>query len=78
MVEGHHCHQWKLPRQSDCRNLLPKVGWELGVVLRGPPGGDVDVVPAEPENGVPPGWGEGVPLAEEGVGFFGELELALL
>ena len=65
-VEGH---QRKLPRQSDCRNLLPKVGWELGVVLRGPLGGDVDVVPAEAENGVPPGWGEGVPLAEESVDF---------
>ena len=68
-VEGH---QRKLPRQSDCGNLLLKVGWELGVILRRPPGGDVDVVPAEAENGVPPGWGEGVPLAEEGVRFLGK------
>jgi len=56
---------------------LLKVGWELGVILRGPPGGDVDVQ-AEAEKGVPPGWGEGVPLAEESVGFFGELDLILL
>jgi len=27
----------------DCRNTLPKVGWELGVVLWGTLGGDVDV-----------------------------------
>jgi hypothetical protein len=71
-------HQRQLPRQSDCGNLLLKVGWEMGVVLRGPPGGDVDVVPAEAENCVPPGWGEGVPLAEESVGFFGELDLIIL
>ena len=43
-----------------------------------PPGGGINVVPAEAENGAPPGWGEGVPLAEEGVGFFGELGLAAL
>jgi len=71
-------HQRKLPRKSDCGNLLLKVSRKLRVVLCGPHGGDIDVVPAEAENGIPAGWGEGVPLAEEGVGFFGELGFALL
>jgi hypothetical protein len=36
----------------------------------GPFGGDIDAVPAEAENGVPPVRGESVPLAEEGERFF--------
>jgi len=53
--------------QSDCgAGAQPfaesRLGTGSGSV--GPLGGDVDVdvVPAEAENGVPPGWGEGVPL----------------